>query len=82
MLLLEMLFLQKHPTAGQAWSYRVKLFDGTSKRTPRSVRDLHSFLGQFTSIKHLRQVLCAELSDDLPSSYNVGYFEGRHHTKK
>ena len=58
------------------------MFDGASKRTPRSVRELHSFNGQFTSIKHLRQVLCAELSDDLPSSFNVGYFEGRHHTKK
>ena len=42
------------------------MFDGASKRTPRSVRELHSFNGQFTSIKHLRQVLCAELSDDLP----------------
>ena len=66
----------------QAYSYRVKIFDGASKRTPRSVRELHSFVGEFTSIKHLCQVLCAELSDDLPLSYNVGYFEGRHHTKK
>ena len=46
------------------------------------MRDLHSFNGQFTSVKHLRQVLCAELSDELPSSFNVGYFEGRYHTKK
>ena len=46
------------------------------------MRELHSFIGQFTSVKHLRQVLCAELSDELPSSLNVGYFEGRHHAKK
>ena len=65
-----------------AWSYRVKIFSGASKRTPRSVRELYSFTGQFTSVKHLRQVLYTELSDELPSSFNVGYFEGRHHAKK
>ena len=60
----------------------MKIFSGTSKRTPRSVRELYSFTGKSTSVKHLRQVLYTELSDELPSSFNVGYFEGRHHTKK
>ena len=26
--------------------------------------------------------MCAELGNDLPSSYNLGYFEGRCHTKR
>ena len=63
-------------------TYHVKVFDGTSKRTPRCVREIHQFTGQFTSIDQLHQVLCAELGNDLPSSYNHGYFEGRCHTKR
>ena len=71
LLLVELVsFLQRPQTssvsAQPTWSYRVKIFDSTSKRSPRNVRDLHSFGGQFVSIKHLRQVLCAELGDDLP----------------
>ena len=69
-------------TPSQTWSYRVKIFDATSKRTPHTVRELHNFTSQFTSIKHLRHVLLTELCDDLPASFNVGYFEGRHHVKK
>ena len=67
--------------AREIWSYRVKVFDTTSKRTPRTVRELRNFTDQFTSMDHLRQVLFSELGDDLPSSYNIGYYEGRHHSK-
>ena len=31
---------------------------------------------------HLRRVLFAELGDELPSSCNVGYYEGRNHSKR
>ena len=46
------------------------------------MRQLHTFTGQFESIKHLRQVLVSEMNDDLPLHYNIGYYEGRHHTKR
>ena len=64
------------------WSYRVKIFDATSKRTPRIVKELHTFTSKFTTIKQLRHILSTELCSDLPPSYNVGYYEGRHHVKK
>ena len=64
------------------WSYRVKIFDATSKRTPRIVKELHTFTSKFTTIKQLRHILSTELCSDLPASYNVGYYEGRHHVKK
>ena len=60
----------------------MKVFDATSRRTPHSVRELHGLTGRFASINHLRQLLRTELGDDLPSSYNVGYFEGRNHAKR
>ena len=46
------------------------------------MRELYSFTSQFTSVKHLRYVLYTEVSDKLPLSFNVGYFEGRHRVKK
>ena len=42
---------------------------------------LQADLSQSTT-NHLRQVLRTELDDDLPSSYSVGYFEGRYHAKR
>ena len=61
-----LIHLQGHSTSIASipvWNYRIKIFAGASKRTPRIVHDLQSFNGQFTSVKHLHQVLCAEVSD-------------------
>lgn len=60
----------------------MKIFDLNSKRKPRDVRELHNFSGQFKSIQHLRSVLSSELYDVLPQNYSIGYYEGRHHTKR
>lgn len=46
------------------------------------MRQLHGFTGKFTTIKHLRDVLQSELGDVLPLHYSIGYYEGRHHSKK
>ena len=62
--------------------YQVKVFNQSSKRKPCIVRQLHNFTGQFESIKHLHQVLQSEMTGSLPPHYVIGYYEGRHHTKR
>ena len=60
----------------------MKVFNQSSKRKPCIVRQLHNFTGQFESIKHLHQVLQSEMTGSLPPHYVIGYYEGRHHTKR
>ncbi len=46
---------------------------------------LHSFKGKFSSVDHFKEVLSDELNEEVSdenSKYNMGYFEGRHQTKR
>ena len=63
------------------YSYQVKVYDVNSKRS-FIVRQLHHFTDQFTSIDHLMEVLHSEIETDLSAEYNMGYFEGRAHSKQ
>ena len=63
------------------YSYQVKVYDVNSKRN-FIIRQLHHFTDQFTSIDHLMEVLHSEIQPDLSDDYNMGYFEGRAHSKR
>ena len=65
------------------YTYKVKIFDPHKKRK-FTVRELHRFSGKLSSIEHIREVLSDELEEvpDENSKYNMGYFEGRHQTKR
>lgn len=64
-------------------SYKVKVFNA-SKRSKFTVRQLHHYSEQFTSLVSMRGALSNELGDDVPddSEFAIGYFEGRHQTKR
>ena len=70
-----------NPLMESKYSYQVKVYDVNSKRS-FIVRQLHHFTDQFTSIDHLMEVLHSEIETDLSSDYNMGYFEGRAHSKQ
>ena len=55
-----------------------------AKRKKFSVRHLHNITKKFESVSSLRSALWHELGDVVPDEgdFNVGYFEGRQHTKK
>ena len=61
----------------------MKIFDG-SKRRRFSVKVLHNVTRRFESVASLRSALWHELGDIIPDEgdFNLGYFEGRQHSKK
>ena len=62
----------------------MKIFN-PKKRSKFTVRQLHHFKGIFSSIQNIQEVLSDELDQDVPDEdvkYNIGYFEGRHQTKR
>ena len=62
--------------------YKVKIFNPTKKRD-FVVRQLHHFNGKFTCIQHVKEILVKEYKSEIPDNMtNVGYFEGRSHTKR
>ena len=63
------------------YSYQVKVFETNCKRK-FIVRQLHHFTDQFTSVDHIAEVLSSEIESDLADDYNMGYFEGRAHSKQ
>ena len=65
------------------FTYKVKVYD-IAKRRKFSVRHLHNITKKFESVLSLRSALWHELGDMVPDEgdFNVGYFEGRQHTKK
>ena len=65
------------------FTYKVKVYD-IAKRRKFSVRNLHNITKKFESVSSLRSALWHELGDVVPDEgdFNVGYFEGRQHTKK
>ncbi len=69
----------------EEYAYKVKIFN-PQKRSKFIVRQLHHFKGKFSSIEHVQEVLCDELDEEVPdeeNKYNImGYFEGRHQTKR
>lgn len=69
------------PLVASKYSYQVKVYDVNSKRN-FIVRQLHHFTDQFTSVDHLMEVLHSEIETDLSNDYNMGYFEGRAHSKQ
>ena len=83
MVLLDILILfqvVEHPK----FAYKVKIINPT-KRSKFVVQQLYHFSGRFKSVHEIHSVLCAELDEALPdegSDYSIGYFEGRHQTKR
>ena len=62
--------------------YKVKIFNPTKKRD-FVVRQLHHFNGKFACIQHVKEILVKEYKSEIPDNMtNVGYFEGRSHTKR
>ena len=62
----------------------MKIFNPV-KKSKFVVRQLHQFRGKITSIDQLKAVLSDELNEEVPDKdvkYNIGYFEGRHQTKR
>ena len=61
----------------------MKIYD-PSKRTKFSVRQMHNVSQRFQSVAALRSALWHEFGDAVPDEgeFNVGYFEGKQHTKK
>ena len=62
----------------------MKIFN-PMKKSKFVVRQLHQFRGKITSIDQLKAVLSDELNEEVPDKdvkYNIGYFEGRHQTKR
>ena len=61
----------------------MKIYD-PSKRTKFSVRQMHNVSQKFHSVAALRSALWHEFGDAVPDEgeFNVGYFEGKQHTKK
>lgn len=64
-------------------SYRVKIYDPV-KRTKFSVKQMNNVKQRFKTVSALRSALWHEFEDLVPDegNFNVGYFEGRQHTKK
>ena len=67
----------------QHYTYKVKVFNGT-KRSKFSVKVLHNVTRRFESVTSLRSALWHELGDIIPDErdFNMGYFEGKQHSKK
>ena len=75
-------YFQAGPTASTeipSYSYKVKVYDASSKRK-YYVRELHNITEKFTSVEQLEATISSEL--DLCSFLNIGYFEGRSHSKR
>ena len=67
-------------TQASKYSYQVKVFDSNSKRK-FVIRQLHHFTDWFTSVDHVMDVVSSEI-ENLSDDYNIGYFEGRAHSKQ
>ena len=65
------------------FSYKVKIYN-PAKRSKFSVRHMHNVRKKFESVAALRCALWHEFEDVVPEQgeFNIGYFEGRQHTKK
>ena len=75
--------LDHTPQANDEYAYKVKIFN-PKKRSKFTVRQLHHCKGIFSSIHNVYTVLSDELGQLVPDEddYNIGYFEGRHQTKR
>lgn len=64
------------------YTYKIKVFDAAKRRF--SVKFLDNVTKKFESVSSLRSALWHKLGDIIPDEgdFNVGYFEGRQHTKK
>ena len=65
----------------EQYVYKVKIFNPTKKRD-FVVRQLHHFNGKFTCVQHVKEVLLREYKNEIADNANLGYFEGRSHTKR
>lgn len=61
----------------------MKIYD-PSKRSKFSVRQMHNVSQRFKSVTALRSAIWHEFADAIPDEgeFNVGFFEGKQHTKK
>ena len=66
---------------GQHYSYKVKFLGSNRKAV---VRELYNYHDEFESIDAIQQKLKEEFSEHVAqgSSFSIGYFEGRHQTKR
>ena len=66
---------------GQDYSYKVKFLASNRKAV---VRELYNYHDKFHSVDAIRQKLKEEFSEHITSgsSFSIGYFEGRHQTKR
>ena len=66
---------------GQHYSYKVKFLASNRKAV---VREIYNYHDKFDSVNAIRQKLKEEFSEHVAqgSSFSIGYFEGRHQTKR
>ena len=66
---------------GQHYSYKVKFLASNRKAV---VREIYNYHDEFDSVNAIRQKLKEEFSEHVAqgSNFSIGYFEGRHQTKR